>query len=225
MKEIHDVKYTVHAPYQNSPVEHLRINFAEINERNTKLMEKVLEICNRIDAECVVVHGGDALNGKALSNVIENLKVICDTADKYGINVVIENVFTSEKGIKRVGETPEELLYIAEKVSKDNLGINIDVGHAFISSFIHGIQIEDYFKILGDYIVHLHVHNNHGLHGNPWDEHLPLFSGLIDYTNLRNLLKSRNVVLEVKNGSKEEIRASLDFLRVRSVRPKVNYII
>ncbi len=222
VRELCDVEYTVHAPYQNSPVEHARVSLSEKKNRNQKSMGRVLEVSSKIGAECVVVHAGDVLNSRSLANAIENLKVICDIAAEYDISVAVENVFTDGNGVRRVGETPGGLLHICEGTARENLGVNIDVGHAFISSLMHNITIEDYFELLEEYIMHLHIHNNHGLLHNPWDEHLPIFSGLIDYRALRRFLKARNVILEVKRGRMEEIPASLDFLRGRAERLQVN---
>ncbi|HDL15837.1 MAG TPA: hypothetical protein ENH28_06790 [Euryarchaeota archaeon] len=131
----------------------------------------------------------------------------------YGIDIALENIFTDENGTKRVGETPQALLDICDRVSKDNLGVNIDVGHVFISSTIYNLKIEDYFNTLRDYIIHMHIHNNHGIEKTPWDEHLPIFTGLIDYRELQHLIIGRNIILEIRSGSTDGISASLEFMK------------
>ncbi|AEF96564.1 sugar phosphate isomerase/epimerase family protein [Methanotorris igneus] len=212
LSEEYNIRYTIHAPYQDSPLKSTRIKFTEINNKNIKIMERVLELSYKLGAECVVIHGGDVLGKNSIKNVIKNLKEVCNTSKNYGITLALENVFTNEKGIKRAGETPEELLYIVENVGKDTLGINIDIGHAYISSQMHNINIEDYFETLNGHVIHIHAHNNVGLCGEVWDKHLPIFNGKIDYTKLQKMLKTKNIILEVKSGSREEVLDSLKFL-------------
>ncbi len=212
------VRYTVHAPYQNSQVEHLRVNLGE--ECTLKLLEKALHLAWRIGAEYVVVHPGDARCRHSFTHSVRNLRRLGEVADRYGIFLVVENVFTDERGVRRVGELPHELLRLCEEAATDNLGVCVDVGHAYISSLLHGFEVRRYFELLGHHLLHLHIHNNHGIRGAPWDEHLPLFQGDVDYISLRHHLRARNVVLEVKRGCPEGVYRSLEFLRggVRALR-------
>ncbi|NOZ59690.1 MAG: sugar phosphate isomerase/epimerase [Euryarchaeota archaeon] len=204
------VGYTVHAPYQNSPVERLRVNLAE--RCSLKVVERALELAGRIGAEGVVVHAGDAVCRHALKNAVRNLRAIDRLAGEYGMYVAVENVF-SEGVARRVGELPDELLRLCELACRWNLGANIDVGHAHISSVLHGVELESYFEVLGDRVMHLHLHNNHGTEGEPWDEHLPLTTGSIDYSRLGGCLRAETAVLEVKRGAPRDISLSLELLR------------
>ncbi|GCC11561.1 endonuclease IV [archaeon] len=213
IKENYDINYTVHAPYQNSYIEKTRVNLSKIDERNIKLMEETIKLSSEIGAETVVVHAGDAISRGAEENAVENLKTVCGIASYYGMDIALENIFTDENGAKRVGETPQELLDICDRVSKDNMGVNFDVGHAFISSTRYNLKIEDYFNTLRNHIIHMHIHNNHGIEKTPWDEHLPLFAGLIDYRELEYLIRGRNIILEIRAGSTDDISASLEFIK------------
>ncbi|NOZ82804.1 MAG: sugar phosphate isomerase/epimerase [Euryarchaeota archaeon] len=216
VKESANVGYTVHAPYQNSPVDALRLNLATRCSLN--LMERALELAWKIEAEGVVVHAGDALCRHALSNAVRNLRRIGRIADAYGMYLAVENVFTDERGTARVGELPRELLRLCELAGADCVSANLDVGHAYISSLLHGCSVESYFEVLRGWIIHMHLHNNHGTSGVPWDEHLPLFSGLIDYRRLRRYLRAESVVLEVKRGRMSEVPEDIAFLRGRRVK-------
>ncbi|MFP3908965.1 MAG: sugar phosphate isomerase/epimerase family protein [Archaeoglobaceae archaeon] len=218
LKESFNVEYCVHAPYQNSLVERTRIDLASLNGINIRLMEKVISISHNIGADPIVVHGGDYCHAKSLCNVITNLRQVCKVAQDYGINIVIENMFTNELNFTRIGEKPEDLVEIVEKVGMDNLGVNVDVGHAFVSSCMYDLEIIDYFRVLRDYICHLNVHNNYGVWKKPWDSHLPLFNGLIDYGKLMEHLKAEKMILEVKEGSLRDIYNSINFLRGKSVK-------
>ncbi len=213
LRENYGADFTVHAPYQNSAVDYLRINFAERKEENMKIFSKVLEVAERIEADTIVVHPGDQTSRNSFKNAVENLRTASRIASDYSINIVVENVYTSENWIKRIGETPYELRLLIEEVSMENLKVCLDIGHAHISSQMHGYTLEEFFEVLGDYVVHFHLHNNLGLSSQPWDKHLPLMKGDIDFSRLSKHLKAESAVLEIKNASKDEIVHSLAFLK------------
>ena len=209
LKNNYGIEYTIHAPFQDA--KSIRIDLTEKNEKNLKVMKHVFEICNKLEVNYVVVHGGDVKSQHYIENLVSNLREICKMASEYGIIIAIENLFTNEMGIRRAGETPQELLQIVERTRMDNLGVTIDVGHAYITAQQYGFNIKEYFNILEDYIVHMHVHNNVGLKNEPWDKHLPITMGEIDFETLP--IKADNVILEVKRGSRNEVLKSLEFLK------------
>ncbi len=219
LKHNYDLKFTAHAPYHSSLVEWQRINLAYISEKNFKIMNKVFEICSKIDAKFIVLHGGafereyEYLHKKGLRNLIKNLKYLCKKAENYDIVLVLENTH-SDKNYKKIGETPEEIKYILENVESDNIMVNIDFGHANISSKNYNFDIMKYFNILSEKIVYLHLHNNNSID----DMHHPLFSGSINYKKIlpkifKKLKNLKNVVLEVKYGGKEGIIGSINIVK------------
>ncbi len=197
VRDAFGVEYTVHAPYQNSSVERLRIRLSEIRPENLKVMERVFEVCDRIEARRIVVHAGDLVGSleRSLRNVVRNLKVICRMGRDY--EIALENLYT-ENGVRRVCETPDEMLYVLENVNADNLCVNLDIGHAFLCG-----RLEEFLERLDGHIRHMHIHNNYGLR----DEHNPMNRGLIDPKVVR--FKAEVKILEVKNGTREEIIRSL----------------
>ncbi|HIP62731.1 MAG TPA: sugar phosphate isomerase/epimerase [Archaeoglobus profundus] len=209
LKNNYGIEYTIHAPFQDA--KSIRIDLTERDEKNFKVMKHVFEICNKLEAGYVVVHGGDVRSHHYIENLVNNLRVICKMASEYGIIIALENLFTNEIGIRRAGETPQELLQIVEDVGMDNLGVTIDVGHAYITAQQYGFNIKEYFDMLKDYIVHMHVHNNIGLKNEPWDKHLPITVGEINYNEIP--IKADNVILEVKRGNRDEVLKSLEFLK------------
>ncbi len=187
VKETYDVEFSIHAPYQNSAVERLRIKLSEPRPENLKVMKKVFEACDLIEARRIVVHAGDYFGEKSVTNVIKNLKEICRVGRDY--EIALENLYT-ENGIRRVCETPEELLYVIENVGADNLCANLDFGHANIVA--RGTTIDHFLEVLDGHVGHMHVHNNFGVR----DDHNPPDLGTIDFGRYR--LNADYVVLEVK---------------------------
>lgn len=187
-------------------------------------MEKVAKIAAEIGAGYVVVHPGSLNERKCLNLNILNLIRICSLAEEYGVILLLENLFDRNGGNK-IGIFPGELFHIIEMVGSENLKINLDIGHAFIASNAYGFPLEDYFE-LGGYIHQMHLHDNFGILESEeamfGDRHLPLGLGRINFREVfKNILKlnTRNLILELKNSSKENTLESLvqirDFCNLR----------
>ncbi|WP_457549660.1 sugar phosphate isomerase/epimerase family protein [Archaeoglobus sp.] len=213
IKDFFGIEYTVHAPYQDSEVNYLRVDFGKNDPAILEIMSIVFDIAQEIEANTVVVHAGDMHNSKSFKNAVNNIREIAKLAEDYGITIAIENIYTNELGVKRLAELPEEMLKLVEEVAMDNVSINLDVGHANISAMLYNRSIIEWFELLKDFIVHMHVHNNYGLNGIPWDKHLPLDFGVIDYVKLKKYLNTENVVLEIKQGNIRSVVNSLKFLK------------
>jgi sugar phosphate isomerase/epimerase len=211
-------EFTIHAPHIDSRIEGIKIDFSTNNEKNFTVMEKVINIAAEIGAEYVVVHPGSLDGRKCLNLNILNLIRICSLAEEYGVILLLENLFDRNGGNK-VGIFPGELFHIIEMVGSENLKINLDIGHAFIASNAYGFPLEDYFE-LGGCIHQMHLHDNFGILESEeamfGDRHLPLGFGKINFREVfKNILKlnTRNLVLELKNSSKENTLESLVQIR------------
>ncbi|NJD53683.1 MAG: sugar phosphate isomerase/epimerase [Candidatus Methanoperedens sp.] len=212
-------EFTIHAPHIDSRIEGIKIDFSASNGKNFTVMEKVVKIAAEIGAGYVVVHPGSQ-NGerKCLNSNILNLIRLCALAEEYGVILLLENLFDREGGNK-VGVFPGEIFHIIEMVGSESLKINLDIGHAFIASRANGLFLEDYFE-LGSYIHQMHLHDNFGILESEeamfGDRHLPLGLGKINFREVfKNILKTntRNLILELKNSSKENTLESLVQIR------------
>jgi len=215
VKDIYKIDYTIHAPYQDSEVKYLRVDFGRRDPAVLEIMDEVFNIAHEVEADTVVIHAGDMHNGKSFENAVNNIRDVAKIASDYGIKLAVENIYTNEIGIKRLAELPEEMLRLIEEVAMDNVGVNLDVGHAYISAMLHNRSLLEWFELLKDYIIHMHVHNNFGINGIPWDKHLPLDFGRINYIKLEKYINADNVILEVKRGSGRSIINSLEFLKCK----------
>ncbi len=213
-------KFTIHAPHIDSKIEEIRIDFSTNNAKNFTVMEKVFEIAAKIGARYVVVHPGNQNGSKKCLNLnILNLTNLCTVAEEYGVTILLENLF-DRAGENKIGVFPGEIYRIVEMVDSENLKINLDIGHAFIASNAYGLSIEDYFE-LGEFIHQMHLHDNFGILEPEaamfGDRHLPLGLGKINFGEVfRNILKTnaRNLILEVKNSSREDILKSLAQIKI-----------
>jgi sugar phosphate isomerase/epimerase len=212
-------EFTIHAPHIDSSINGIKIDFSTNNEKNFTVMEKVFKIAAEIGAGYIVVHPGSLNIGRKSVNLnILNLIQICSLAEEYDVILLLENLF-DRKGGNKVGVFPREILHIIEMVGSEHLKINLDIGHAFIASNAYGLSLEDYFE-LGGYIHQMHLHDNFGIQESEeamfGDRHLPLGLGKINFREVfKNILKTdaRNLILEVKNSTRQSTLESLGQLR------------
>lgn len=82
----------------------------------------------------------------------------------------IENVLEDE---------PYMLADMMRQIHDPRIGICLDAGHALAAGH-SAVPIETWIEVLGPYIGHFHIHNNHG----DGDTHSPLGEGILDYHSI-----------------------------------------
>ncbi len=223
-----NTKFSIHAPYASSN-ENIRADLGKRSKKNFEIMEKVFEIASILNAEYVVIHGGNASDDPRYSflNAISNLRDLSEIADDYSITLLLENIRRGRDRDK-IGILPHELLQIIESVAKDNLKIVLDLGHAFLMSVLYAFNVSLYLDMLSPYIYHLHVHDNLGVpeivDPRYGDQHLPLGHGIIDFAKIFCRLEEMNVknlVLELKTESRTDAMESIEMLRNLRSQPKL----
>ncbi len=167
-----------------------------------------------IEASCAVLHSGrhyyrhplaDELARSAMHQSLEALK-------SPPVPIALENLALDEHDFIR---EPEELLELTDKFGFANC---LDFGHANVESNQAWRPLERqgedltqrYLEMLGERIVHLHLHNNDGHK----DLHRPTSQGNIDYRKYRDFLRgfSGTICLEIVAGE-EGVRESVRHLR------------
>lgn len=174
-----------------------------------EMMKKSIRISGLLGVPWVVVHPNtDYSNNRPSVNMQKNLefyKPLLKIAEEYQTGIVIENLFdtyhypvgvsgSSEKSDRRAnnhliaqrrfGTNPEELMELADRLSKDfgNVGICWDFGHANEA----GLNQAECLKLLGKRIKALHVNDNSAV----FDEHLTPFCGSIPWEELMQVLRA-----------------------------------
>lgn len=173
-----------------------------------EMMKKSIRISGLLGVPWVVVHPNtDYSNNRPSVNMQKNLefyKPLLKIAEEYQTGIVIENLFdtyhypvgvsgSSEKSDRRAnnhliaqrrfGTNPEELMELADRLSKDfgNVGICWDFGHANEA----GLNQAECLKLLGKRIKALHVNDNSAV----FDEHLTPFCGSVPWEELMPVLR------------------------------------
>ncbi len=111
---------------------------------------------------------------------VEETVRIADYGADHGVRIALENVrntgWALDRVLNEIGDDPETT----------NLGICIDIGHAFLSDDLGDRPIDAYLERYRDQLVHLHLHDNDGVE----DDHLPPGGGRIDWINVLRTLEA-----------------------------------
>ena len=154
-------------------------------------IKRALESADHVPFRNMVVHLGeryDSWSQRTMEFAETALEHLGAFAKPLGVRVLVENLLSEPT-------TPEHLVTLLELGHLDKIGVCLDLGHAHIS-----VGIAEAFSVLGDRIVSMHVHDNHGTK----DEHLWPGDGTIDWGIVREGLKALKAppaaVLEIMHG-------------------------
>ena len=140
-----------------------------------KRLEEAWEVCRAIGAEGMVVHTGwipfmyfkewQAEKGAAFWQEFMQDK-------PQDFRIFVENVLDDE---------PYMLANMMKQITDPRIGLCLDVGHALAAGH-NAIPMEEWIRVLGPYLMHFHIHNNHGdrdAHGA-----LSLEDGVLDFNEV-----------------------------------------
>jgi sugar phosphate isomerase/epimerase len=163
-------------------------------------IKRALEVAERIPFRHLVLHLGereDKWSPRTMEYAETALEHLGAFARPLGVKLLIENLVSD-------ATTPENLMTILEMGHLSNVGVCLDMGHAHIAQ-----TVGEGIATLGERIVSVHVHDNHGLK----DEHLWPGDGTIDWPAAAKALnglprpKPPAAVLEISYGLDDAIEA------------------
>jgi len=138
-------------------------------------IKRALETAEHIPFGHMVVHLGeryDTWSQRTMEFAETALEHLGAFAKPLGVRVLVENLLSEPT-------TPEHLITILDLGHLDGIGVCLDLGHAHVS-----VGVAEAIAVLGDRIVSMHVHDNHGMK----DEHLWPGDGTIDWPAVREAL-------------------------------------
>ena len=194
------MKRTVHAPFSD-------VNIGSFNDRlrrtSLEIIHETIELAAELDALSVTIHPGHCspVSVKNRREYLEihrkSLRKISEWGIEYGIKIGVENM---PRFPILDAQTCERLREILDDVE---IGVTFDVGHLNTTTG----KFERFLDLLGDRIVHVHLHDNSG----DKDEHLALGDGTVPWAKVLPRLPKTTWALEV--GDIESARRSLEFLK------------
>lgn len=182
---------SVHAPFHKTDISCLN---TYDRKRSIRDIEKAVVIAGRLKARYTVLHISTPIDDndtdKRWNNAFDSLSEISETAQSYGIELLIENTLPGRLFYDREG---------FEKITGRGYSICLDTGHALIS----GLDLTDVYSSFKEYIPLMHIHTNNGLE----DSHS--FFDRMENPEVRKLLsiadKSVLRVLEISDSSMSPI--------------------
>ncbi len=195
-----NLEYSLHAPFADvniaSPIKPLL-------NASIKRLKQSLQNARAMDAKLWVFHPGQRTGigqfypGADFKQMCQSIQQIYAAAEEYGVNIALENLPAKYWFLMN---TPEEFMRFYRETNLP-VGITMDLGHANLEG-----QIQPFFNLLTDKIVHIHASNNNGNE----DEHNGISEGNIDYNWFAETLKKigydKTVVVESMKDVPESIQ-------------------
>jgi len=172
-----------------------------IRQATRQRLEQTLEFADRLHANLVIIHPGvdkwryPRLEHVWLSLAQDFLPPLVERARSVGCRLAIENIYE---------ESPDTLVKLVDGIGSDSFGHCFDAGHWHLFG---RRPMAEWLRSVASKLFHLHLHDNHGRA----DEHLPVGEGTIDFTPLREHLKTAATTpsLTLEAHSPEHLQRSL----------------
>lgn len=196
----YNLEYTLHAPFADvniaSPIKPML-------NASMKRLNQSLQNARVMDAKVWVFHPGQRTGigqfypGADFKTMCQSIKQIHAKAEELGVNIALENLPGKYWFLMN---TPEDFMRLYRETNLP-VGITMDIGHANLEG-----QIEPFFSLLADRIIHIHASNNNGIE----DQHNGVEDGNINYAWFAETLKKigydKTVVVESMQKLPESIR-------------------
>lgn len=143
-----------------------------------KRLDECFEVCHAIGSKDMVVHTGYIpfmyfKSWQAEKGAMFWQDFMKDKPADFRIHV--ENVLDDE---------PFMIADMMKQIDDPRIGVCLDVGHAEAAGH-STIAIEEWIRVLGPWLTHFHIHNNHG----DRDAHGPLDEGILDFHSIFDTIK------------------------------------
>lgn len=168
-------------------------------------MIRCIKDCSVYNIPTLVMHPINGMTPLPKNNIgIDRFKQIIETAEKFNVNIAIEN-----QG------NPEYIDLVFQNIQSDRLFFCFDSGHEnFYSPHL------DLLDLYGDKLIALHLHDNNGTD----DTHALPFAGTVDWNRIASELEKINytgaIALETLNKGFEHIEKPVEFLQIALEKAK-----
>ncbi len=183
---------TLHAPYSGITPGYpkdLMVDTAHMGNEQWRLMEENISLGGEFGCNVVVVHPGKITGDReeCFTCMVANVMKLARMAENCGTVIGLENLGSTDP--TNLCCTAEELLRAIEEVNSPWLQATFDIGHANLTCNGDAKRLLNFTRLLGDSVVHVHVHDNNGRIGGNYfgDMHGAPGEGNIDFSVLREL--------------------------------------
>ncbi|MGD0994731.1 MAG: sugar phosphate isomerase/epimerase family protein [Candidatus Bathyarchaeia archaeon] len=186
----YSLEFSLHAPFAD-------INIASPSksmlDASMKRLKQSMAYANALDAKLWVFHPGAKTGigqfypGADWKQNNQSIKELCETAEELGLNIALENL--PAKYYFFMSKAEDFVKFYRE--TNLPVGIVMDLGHANLEG-----QIEPFFNMLADKIIHIHASDNDGVE----DQHFGIGQGKINYEWFAETIKKmgydKSVIIE-----------------------------
>lgn len=220
-KELGLFPLVVHTPF----LPNLSTRDALVAERTRRALAEDLKICERVDADYLVIHpGAYSVGADTADGIHRMMEAVNEALTQFPkTTLLVENM---AGGGRRVGSRWEELAAMVEQSKyPDRFGVCLDTahtygaGHPFATPQEVGATLESFDRVVGlGKIKVIHVNDSGADLGSHLDIHENLGKGAISLEAFRKLfahpkLSHAALILETPRDYEEDDRRNLDILR------------
>jgi sugar phosphate isomerase/epimerase len=171
-----------------------------IKEVTNFYFDYAYKIAEELGCQTITVHQGYIPNTSNINNWIKrSIKFWQDFFETHQSNIIMcmENLCEQD---------PETLIGIVDSLENENIGINLDIGHANCNSDMSPLA---WIKQLGNRITYVHLHDNFGEN----DDHLSLGKGSMSMIEILNALnKYAPDAIWALECNTEDMQESIEYL-------------
>ncbi len=209
-------RYTVHAP--------ARLNLMNLHDLGVhkRMLLSSIQFAYAIGANILDCHGGSyfpeegrqktkqpsfltAEKASKLKSVeAEAIQDVADYAASLGVMICLENACPFLDGSPYCySEFIDQLVQQVHRVDKPNVGISLDLGHAYLAANFYGFDFFGAIELAKPLVKHMHIHDNLGKPGTGFkrrqselsvagrgDCHMPIGLGYIPIEEVAHMLRS-----------------------------------
>jgi sugar phosphate isomerase/epimerase len=175
---------------------------------NSGWLKREIDLTAELGGRLLVLHPVCLGLGRCEDRLeVDAVRRLAGYAAERGVRLTLENLqdtaWALDRVLEEIGDEPEET----------NLGICIDLGHAFLSGDAGRDPIRGYLERYREQLIHLHVHDNAG----DGDAHCPPPDGNIDWNVvaacLRTVAFEGTSALEVRRDGENPARTIIESAR------------
>ena len=135
--------------------------------QQVEVVKAFLQVCDAVGSKVLVHHTGfvspdrPADRAGADQREFDALAEVAEVAAKYGVRIVLENIFTVQAGEYR--KTPRQVADTVRALNHPNIAGLTDFSHAYIESKYKGLNFMNEIRAMAPISGHLHVHDSFGV--------------------------------------------------------------